>query len=34
MSGFIAIYDASVLHANPLRNLLMHLAMTDLFRAR
>jgi hypothetical protein len=32
--GFTAFYDASVLYPSELRNLLMHLALTDLFRAR
>lgn len=31
---FTAIYDACVLYPAPLRDLLMHLAMTGLFRAR
>lgn len=30
----IALYDACVLYPAPLRDLLMHLAVTDLFRAR
>jgi len=34
MSTFTALYDACVLYPAPLRDLLMHLAMTDLFRAR
>lgn len=34
MANFTAIYDASVLYPAPLRDLLMHLALTDLFRAR
>jgi hypothetical protein len=29
-----ALYDACVLYPAPLRDLLMHLALTDLFRAR
>jgi predicted nucleic acid-binding protein len=32
--GFTAFYDASVLYPAELRNLLMHLALTGLFRAR
>jgi hypothetical protein len=32
--GFAAFYDASVLYPSELRNLLMHLALTGLFRAR
>lgn len=31
---FTAVYDASVLYPAPLRDLLMHLALTQLFRAR
>lgn len=34
MANFIALYDACVLHPAPLRDLLMHLAMTDLYRAK
>ncbi len=34
MARFTALYDACVLYPAPLRDLLMHLAMTDLFRAR
>jgi predicted nucleic acid-binding protein len=34
MSAFTAIYDACVLYPAPLRDLLMHIAMTDLYRAR
>ena len=34
MATFTALYDACVLYPAPLRDLLMHLAMTDLFRAR
>lgn len=34
MSNFTAFYDANVLYPAELRNLLMHLAMTGLFRAR
>ena len=34
MSQFTAILDACVLYPAPLRNLLMHLALTDLFRAK
>ena len=34
MATFTVIYDASVLYPAPLRDLLMHLAGTDLFRAR
>src|SRR5262249_9025488 len=31
---FAALYDACVLYPAPLRDLLMHLALTDLFRAK
>lgn len=34
MDGLTVIYDACVLYPAPLRDLLMHLAMTDLFRAK
>ena len=34
MTSLIALYDASVLYPAPLRDLLMHLALTDLFRAK
>lgn len=35
MTGsFIVVYDACVLYPAPLRDLLMHLALTDLFRAK
>ena len=34
MSVFTAFYDASVLYPSDLRNLLMHLALTGLFRAK
>ena len=33
-SNFTAIYDACILYSAPLRDLLMQLALTDLFRAR
>lgn len=33
-SNFTAIYDACVLYPAPLRDVLMQLALTDLFRAR
>ena len=33
-SNFTALYDACVLYPAPLRDLLMQLAVTDLFRAR
>src|SRR5258708_29548982 len=34
VSGFAAFHDASVLYPSELRNLLMHLALTGLFRAK
>jgi predicted nucleic acid-binding protein len=34
VATFTAVYDASVLYPAPLRDLLMHLAATELFRAR
>lgn len=34
MASFTVIYDANVLYPAPLRDLLMRLALTDLFRAR
>lgn len=34
MPNFVAIYDACVLHPAPLRDLLMHLAVSGLYRAR
>ena len=34
MAAFIAFYDANVLYPAELRNLLMHLALTGLFRAK
>lgn len=34
MANFTVIYDASVLYPAPLRDFLMRLALTDLFRAR
>lgn len=34
MASFTAFYDANVLYGSALRNLLMHLALTGLFRAR
>ena len=33
-SHFTVVYDACVLYPAPLRDLLMHLALSDLFRAR
>jgi hypothetical protein len=32
--GFVAVYDACVLYPAPLRDLLMHLALSGLYRAR
>src|SRR4051794_12566422 len=34
MANFTAVYDANVLYPAPLRDFLMHLALTDLFKAR
>jgi hypothetical protein len=34
MSHFVAVYDACVLYPAPIRDLLMRLAMSGLFRAR
>jgi hypothetical protein len=34
MANYTALYDANVLYPAPLRDLLMYLALTDLFRAR
>lgn len=34
MAAFAALYDACVLYPAPLRDLLLQLAMTDLFRAK
>lgn len=34
MANFIAVYDSCVLYPAPLRDLLMYLALTDLFRAK
>jgi hypothetical protein len=34
VASFTAFYDADVLYGSQLRNLLMHLAMTGLFRAK
>ena len=34
MKNFVVLYDACVLYSAPLRDLLMHLAMTDLYRAK
>jgi len=34
VSSFTAVYDACVLYPAPLRDLLMHLAMADLFQAK
>jgi predicted nucleic acid-binding protein len=33
-SNFTVVYDACVLYPAPLRDLLMHLALTDMYRAR
>jgi predicted nucleic acid-binding protein len=34
LSGLTALFDACVLYPAPLRDLLMHLSLTDLFRAK
>jgi hypothetical protein len=34
VANFTVLYDACVLYPAPLRDLLMHLALTDLFRAK
>jgi hypothetical protein len=34
LATFVALYDACVLYPAPLRDLLLRLAMTDLFKAR
>jgi predicted nucleic acid-binding protein len=34
LANFIALYDSCVLYPAPLRDLLMHLALTDLYRAK
>lgn len=34
MATFTALFDACLLYPAPLRDLLMRVAMTDLFRAR
>lgn len=34
MANFVAVYDACVLYPAPLRDLLMHLALSGLYRAR
>ena len=34
MANFVALYDACVLHPEPLRDLLMHLSVSGLYRAR
>jgi hypothetical protein len=34
MSSFVAVYDACVLYPAPLRDLLMHLGLSGLYRAR
>lgn len=34
MANFIVLYDPCVLYPAPLRDLLMHLALTDLYRAK
>jgi len=34
VAPLIVLYDACVLYSAPLRDLLMHLALTDLFQAK
>ena len=34
MTNFATLYDACVLYPAPLRDLLMHLAITDMYRAK
>ena len=34
MANVIALYDSCVLYSAPLRDLLMHLALTDLYQAK
>jgi hypothetical protein len=34
VASFVAVFDACVLYPAPVRDLLMRLALTDLFRAR
>jgi hypothetical protein len=34
VANFIALYDSCVLYPAPLRDLLMHMALTDLYRAK
>jgi hypothetical protein len=34
MGRLVAVYDSCVLYPAPLRDLLMHLALTDLFQAK
>jgi hypothetical protein len=34
MSRFVVIYDSCVLYPAPLRDLLMRLALTDLYQAK
>lgn len=34
MTNFTVVYDACVLYPAPLRDLLMHLAMADLYSAK
>ena len=34
MSSFVVLYDSCVLYPAPLRDLLMHLAMTDIYQAK
>ena len=34
MANLVVVYDACVLYPAPLRDLLLRLALTDMFRAR
>jgi hypothetical protein len=34
VASFVAVFDACVLYPAPIRDLLMRLALTELFRAR
>ena len=34
MANFTVVYDANILYPAPLRDFLLRLALTDLFRAR
>ncbi len=34
MDGLVVVYDSCVLYPAPLRDFIMHLAITDLFKAK